>query len=164
LLLDYLYAYFNTDPTHARFLASCNLSIPRERFARLGGFDVSFPSAAAEDRDFCDRWLNEGGRIAFVPDVVVHHHHDLDLSRFWYQHAAYGRGAYRFHRQRADRGSGRIRVEPWRFYSGLVLHPFKIGARRPASLAALLLVSQVANVCGYLLEATSRIRLRQPPP
>src|SRR5437016_6865605 len=53
-LIDYLYSYYNADPDRARFLTSNNLTLAADRFRAIGGFDTTFPGAAAEDRDFCD--------------------------------------------------------------------------------------------------------------
>ncbi len=55
-LIDYLYEYYNPAKGKKAFFASNNIALPKSGFDSLGGFDVSFPLAAAEDRDFCDRW------------------------------------------------------------------------------------------------------------
>ena len=64
----------------------------------------------------------------------------------------YGCGAHHFHRTRATRGDGRIRVEPWKFYAGLLRHPFTIRHPQPYRLAALLFLSQAANALGFFCE------------
>ena len=48
-------AYYNADPLQARFFASNNMALPSERFHMIGGFDTTFPIAAGEDRELCDR-------------------------------------------------------------------------------------------------------------
>ena len=50
------------------FLPSANLALLRDRFEALGGFDESFPTAAAEDREFCARALGRGMRVVPVDD------------------------------------------------------------------------------------------------
>ncbi len=160
LLIDYLYDYFNRDPTDAQFLVSCNVAVPAHAYRELGGFDCAFPDAAAEDRDLCDRWRARGLRMAYVPEAVVYHRHALSLSGFWRQHMGYGRGAHRFHKARARRSNTQFKVEPLGFYSGLVVHPFKLRAPRPAHLSALLALSQVANVSGFLAEWLDELRRR----
>lgn len=55
-LIDYLYEYYNPAKGKVAFFASNNIAMSKSGFHNLGGFDVSFPLAAAEDRDFCDRW------------------------------------------------------------------------------------------------------------
>src|ERR1043166_3127835 len=60
ILIDYLYKYYNPAFNQACFLTSNNLAVPAAQFRALGGFDASFPLAAAEDRDFCDRWRHHG--------------------------------------------------------------------------------------------------------
>jgi GT2 family glycosyltransferase len=151
LLVDYLYEHFDgTSPARARFFTSNNLALARARFLELGGFDATFPRAAGEDRDLCDRWARHGWPMCLVPEAVVRHAHDMGLSGFWRQHYAYGAAAYHFHHLRARRAAERLRVEPASFYGRLLLHPFASGrgARAPR-VGSLLLLSEVANALGY---------------
>jgi GT2 family glycosyltransferase len=159
LLVTYLYAYYNTNPTQARFFNTSNLTAPADRFHTLGGFDPVFPRFA-EDRDLCDRWLLHGYQMVYAPEVVVDHAHHLTLRSFWLQHFCYGQGAYDFHRARARRRQARVKVEPLSFYLNLLLSPWRQphASPRPA-LAALLALSQVANVTGYF-SARARHTLR----
>lgn len=152
-LLAYLYSYYNSDVSGARFFASMNLAMPADRFRAIGGFDTSFPTAAAEDRELCDRWLHHGYQMTYAPQAIIYHTHRLTLRSFWRQHFHYGRGAFAFHRARARRGSDSIRVEPLSFYLDLLRYPFSHDGGRAALLAALLGLSQVANVVGFMWEA-----------
>lgn len=153
-LVSYLYEYYNSPERGARFLTSNNMAMPTELFLEVGGFHASFPRAAAEDRDLCDRWLEAGHAMGYVPDAVVRHAHALDWGRFWKQHFGYGRGAHGYHARRAERGKAPVRMEPLRFYAGLLAHPVRSGAGlRAPSLSALLALAQIANVLGYLAEA-----------
>src|SRR5262249_32663588 len=77
LLIDYLYGYYNADPDHAVFLTSNNLAIPTAAFHEVGGFDVGFEKAAAEDRELCDRWIAKGYPLIYAPEVIVGHNHEL---------------------------------------------------------------------------------------
>lgn len=150
LLIDYLYAYYNGDPCRARFFTSNNLALSAEGFRAVGLFDTSLTRAAGEDRDLCDRWLQQGNGMIFAPEAVVYHAHALTLARFWRQHYRYGQAAYYFHQKRARRGHGRIQLEPLKFYVRLLRYPFtqKRGIQA-AALAILLFLSQLANALGY---------------
>jgi GT2 family glycosyltransferase len=159
---ELVYAHFNARPDAARFLASNNLALPRDAFLELGGFDAERFPAASEDRDLCDRWLASGHALRYAPGAVVHHAHELDLAGFVRQHVAYGRGAARYQRARADRGTGRLRDDAsfhldaalWR--RTLALRP----ARRAAATALLLGVWQAANLLGYACERVSALKTR----
>jgi len=153
LLIDYLYSYYNADPYRARFLASSNLGMAADRFRAIGGFDTTFPRAAGEDREFCDRWLSQGFRIIYASEVIVHHAHPLTFRTFWRQHFWYGRGAFAFHRIRARRGLGRVKVEPVSFYRNLLRYPF-LHERgiKALLLGSLLIGAQVANAAGFFVE------------
>lgn len=52
-----------------------NMVLPRTDVLALGGFDERFgPDEAAEDNEFCYRWLKGGGRLRYEPVLVVLHH------------------------------------------------------------------------------------------
>jgi GT2 family glycosyltransferase len=156
-LLDYLYGYYNAVPEDARFFASNNIAIGKARFEELGGFDVTFPLAAGEDRDLCDRQRHLGGRLVSVPGAVVTHRHHLGPVGFLRQHFNYGRGARRFHEVRALRRGERLHVEPLQFYVDLLRHPFRASrGSRALALAFLTLLAQVANVAGFVRGAPGR--------
>lgn len=152
-LIEFLYEYYNVSETGGRFFITSNLAFPVAGFRAVGGFDVSFPLAAAEDRDICDRWREAGMTMVYCEDAVVEHAHALGLRSYCRQHFNYGRGAYHLHRARRRRGEPQIRVEPPHFYSRLVTFPLsRTAPARAAALSTLLLVSQVVYVSGYLLE------------
>jgi glycosyltransferase involved in cell wall biosynthesis len=151
ILIDYLVGYFNANFQSACFVTSNNIGIARRDFFEAGGFDNSFRNAAGEDREFGDRWKNLGRVVNFRPELVVEHAHELTLRRFWQQHFNYGRAAWSFHLSRLTRGSHVISLEPWTFYRDLVIYPFKQPqATRPLFLAALLILSQIANAFGFV--------------
>jgi GT2 family glycosyltransferase len=160
LLIEFLYEYFNVDESGGRFFITSNLALPTDSFHRIGGFDVTFPLAAAEDRDLCDRWREAGLAMVYCDDAIVHHEHALRLGSFCRQHFNYGRGAFHLHRARARRGETPLRVEPPKFYRRLVGYPFGRGqGSRAVPLSALMALSQGVYVSGYLSE---RIRSRAP--
>jgi GT2 family glycosyltransferase len=156
-IVDYLYDYYGDRSAPGRFFTSNNLIVPRGEFLEIGGFDEGFRLAGAEDRDFCERWRAEAMMLEYADDVVVHHAHSLGFTRFSRQHFNYGRGAFDLHRSRARRGQRSLRLEPGRFYFGLVAYP----VRRSPDLRGLLLGvlhwwSQVAYAAGYFYERLRR--------
>ena len=153
-IIDLVYAYYNSDPRRARFLASNNMALPAETFRALGGFTASFRTS--EDRDLCDRWLGAGYLLAFAPDAVVDHAHELTLRAFWRQHLGYGRGAFRFYRAHAQRSATDSTLGPG-FYVAMLrrlpgmLRGLPVG--RAVVLAGLLGMWQIANLVGFASEA-----------
>lgn len=153
ILIDYLYSYFNQSGQRSSFFASNNIALPAAQFQALGGFDTAFPLAAAEDREFCDRWLHHGYPMRYVPEVQIYHAHHLTLASFWRQHLNYGRGAFCFHQIRAKRQSQSIKVEPLSFYFNLLTYPLQYASNQSCLLlAGLFVLSQIANVTGFFLE------------
>ena len=155
LLVAYVEAYYAR--SRGSFFTSNNLALPAGPFRAIGGFDITFPRAGAEDRELCERWLNHGYRMVEAPEVVVHHTHSLALRTFWGQHFSYGRGAFRLHEIRVLHHQSGIRLEPPRFYLNLLRLPFSVErGHRALQLTALLLSSQVANAMGFAWEAVRR--------
>jgi GT2 family glycosyltransferase len=158
ILIDYLYEYYNckqtdSDQSTAQFFASNNFALPAEMFRSMNGFDTSFPLAAGEDREFCDRWLDQGYAMRYAPNVQIYHAHHLTLKCFWRQHFNYGRGAFCFHQARAQRKHKSIQIESFSFYTNLLAYPFLKSSPQYAILLSLLLfLSQVANVLGFFWE------------
>ncbi len=152
LLIDYLYDFYNQGSLGAKFFASNNLAFPRKAFLDSGGFDSRYRQAAAEDRELCDRWISQGRRFQYAPEALVSHAHPLALRTFWQQHFTYGRGAFSFHRTRAERGGGQVRVESPSFYLKMFTYPFKYANLSCAMyMSLLLMVTQVANASGYFV-------------
>lgn len=153
LLIDFLYRYHNANAADSRFLITSNLLVPRLSFLALGGFDISFPLAGGEDRDLCERWCESGQQMAYCPNAVILHAHDLRLASFWRQHYNYGTGAHHLHRARARRGNHGFRFESIRFYTQLLAEPFRSDiSLRAMRLSALMLLSQISYAVGYASE------------
>ncbi len=155
LLIDYLYDYYHVEMTGARFFTTNNMAMEADAFRTLGGFDGSFPLAAGEDREFCERWQRSGRPLVYAPDAHVLHAHELGLPGFVRQHFNYGRGADFLHRSRARaaRHLRRPRLEPFSFYVNLVRYP--LGRARlleAVALAALMCLSQASYGVGYALQ------------
>lgn len=154
LIVDIVYRHYNPDPGNSNFFASNNMAIPAERLREIGGFVDNFRTS--EDRELCDRWLFKGYKMMFAPEAVVHHAHKLSLMKYCKQHFHYGRGAYRFHRMRAKRGSGTM-LKEMKFHANLrnwILFPFSTSAhRRRFTLMGLLAVWQIMNTLGFFWEA-----------
>ena len=151
-LTDYLYKYFDPAKTKNAFFTSNNMAMPIANFKALNGFDVSFPLAAAEDRDLCDR-SNRVYPMVYVPTAKIEHFHKLNLISFWKQHFSYGRGAFNFYKTGFERSSQVTKVKQLSFYSQLLFYPFTENLTQPKILiSSLFFLSQIANVAGYFWE------------
>ena len=161
-LVAYLYGYFDGRPDRPRMFCSNNMAMSLKHFHELGGFDKCFFRAAAEDREFSDRWHHRGLALHYAPDATVHHWHAMNLGLFWRQHFNYGRGAHRFHRLRAPDQRGTVSPEPLSFYWHLMTYPLRESwGPRGWRQVVLMGVSQVANTLGCLAE---RYHLGKPLP
>lgn len=158
VLIDYLYKYYSVEGDRSSFFASNNIALPAERFRSLGGFDTSFPLAAGEDREFCDRWLYHGYPMLYAPEVQVYHAHSLTLTKFWRQHFNYGRGAFCFHQSRARRNVEQIKVEPLSFYFNLLTYPLsQTNPVQGSLISVLFFLSQLANITGFFWERSQSV-------
>lgn len=158
LIHDMAYAHHNSDGGDARFFATNNLAVSAEPLVRLGGFDPAF-RVASEDRDLCARWHESGRVLAYAPDAQVSHAHRLTFWRFCAQHFRYGRGAWRFHRTLRRRGRGRF-VRDLGFHARFLRRAASPLSTRDGhntvTVAALLVVWQVANLAGFAFEAIAQ--------
>ena len=151
-LIDYLYTYYS-DPRKEMFFASNNIAMAKQHYLAVGGFDTSFPLAAAEDRELCDRWQQKGLPMKYASDVMIRHAHHLSLESFWRQHFGYGRGAFCFHQVRAKRNNKPIRIEPFKFYKDLLAYPLsRKDVKSPWFVSILFFLSQVATTSGFFWE------------
>ena len=162
-LIDYLYSYYDSSNQSAAnqgtFFASNNIAMLRSRFLSIGGFDLSFPLAAAEDRNLCDCWGQAGYPMVYVPTATIRHAHSLTLKSFWRQHFGYGRGAFCFHKIRARRTEKAIKVEPLKFYTELLAYPLRQEElKAPFRISGLFFLSQVATTTGFFWERWSQQR------
>ena len=68
-----------------------NMVLPRQAVLDLGGFDERFgPEEAAEDNEFCYRWLKAKRALRYEPSLVVEHHDwrsPEDLERLYVRYA-----------------------------------------------------------------------------
>ena len=110
-------------------------------------FDTRYRFAGG-DRDWTLRLRKAGKRVAFVPDAVVRHRHDLTPAGFVRQQFAYGRGAYAFRRRHATP----LRHEGPSLYASLLARAWRAG---PA-VGLLVSASQVVTAAGYVVAAVAR--------
>jgi glycosyltransferase involved in cell wall biosynthesis len=149
LVIDVGYRQNNSGPPDRRWFTTNNLAVPAAGFRAVGGFDPSFRTS--EDRDFCSRWVQSGLRMSYEPGAVVEHAHPLSLASFLQLHFAYGRGAFRYHREQRRQGRP-VRVEP-SFYLALARAPLAEEDRsRRLALGGLLVLWHLVNTAGFASE------------
>lgn len=76
-----------------------NLSVRRDGFAAVGGFDEAFTGYGWEDIEFALRLRHAGGRIILEPAAAGVHHHPLDVETAARRQYHGGRGAVYFWRK-----------------------------------------------------------------
>lgn len=71
-----------------------NLSLPRQEFERVGGFDERLTFACYEDLEFARRVHSGGGvPVLYRPDCVVHHDHRITPDSYLARERLMGRAA-----------------------------------------------------------------------
>lgn len=94
-----------TGEVHGGALFPNNMAVPRAALLAAGGFDERFgPGEAAEDNEFCYRWLRGGGRLRYRPELVVWHHDWRSPEELERLYVAYARGQGFFYAKHLRRG------------------------------------------------------------
>jgi GT2 family glycosyltransferase len=150
MILEVLLGHYRPEPGGDYFFRSMNLAVGADELRAAGGFDPAF--GTAEDRELCDRWLQRGGSLVRVPAALVAHSSELTFRLFVVRHFRYGRGAYRFHRLRRERGSGRLHPGVLGFYAAVFARCFGPPLRRIGPRVALAATWQLSNAAGFLTE------------
>lgn len=146
---------FAADRSSVGFAPTSNLAFAVEVHRALA-FDETYPLAAGEDRDWCDRVVASGTHIAWEPRARVDHAPAPGWRGFWHQQRRYGRGARVYHRNRTA-GRGAV---PGRLHLRLL----RAGLAQGPRVGALVLVAQVATAVGYAAEARDQARSRSGAP
>lgn len=140
---------FDAATSSVGFAPTCNLGASSELLARLP-FDETYPLAAGEDRDWCDRVAGTGQLVAWVPAAAVAHEPALTVRSFWNQQVRYGQGAHRFRSGATDSRSR----PPVRFYAALVGRGFRGGVR----VGLLVVLAQFATAVGIVRASRGAVR------
>ena len=86
-----------------------NVVLPRDAVVAAGGFDERFgPEEAAEDNEFCYRWLKGGGRLVYEPELFVHHHDWRTPEELERLYVRYARGEGFFYAKHLRGGDLRV--------------------------------------------------------
>jgi len=158
IIVDLVYQHYNEDSSNSRFFASNNMVVSTTKFHEIGGFEPTLRTS--EDREFCDRWLQHDNRMNYNEKAVIFHRHSLGLKSFCHQHFNYGRGAFKYHRIRAERRSGNFRDDlSFHYKIGKWLeYPFKEKSFTDGvNIAAILMLWQVMNLGGFLFELADHV-------
>jgi GT2 family glycosyltransferase len=94
-----------TGETHGGALFPNNMVVDRDAVLAAGGFDERFgPAEAAEDNEFCYRWLRAGHALHYRPELLVWHHDWRTPEALDRLYVAYARGQGFFYAKHLRRG------------------------------------------------------------
>jgi GT2 family glycosyltransferase len=83
--------------------------LPRDAVLAIGAFDERFgPEEAAEDNEFCYRWLKGGGGLVYEPELVVEHHDWRSQNELERLYVRYARGEGFFYAKHLRAGDLRM--------------------------------------------------------
>ncbi len=98
-----------TGEAHGGALFPNNMALPRTPVLAVDGFDERFgPAEAAEDNEFCYRWLRSGGSLRYRPELVVWHHDWRTPAELEQLYVAYARGQGFFYAKHLRAGDTRM--------------------------------------------------------
>ncbi|MGH3003602.1 MAG: glycosyltransferase family 2 protein [Gaiellaceae bacterium] len=94
-----------TGAVHGGALFPNNMVCDRRAILATGGFDERFgPGEAAEDNEFCYRWLRAGRMLRYEPSLVVRHHDWRSPEQLERLYVRYARGQGFFYAKYLRRG------------------------------------------------------------
>jgi cellulose synthase/poly-beta-1,6-N-acetylglucosamine synthase-like glycosyltransferase len=137
---------------HVAFAPTMNLGCRRALLVDVP-FDDAFPTAAGEDRAWCDELGRRGIPIAFEGTAVVEHRPAPSFSSFVRQHSRYGGGSARL--RSASGTVGR----PRHFYRRLATRSLRAGPQA-ALLVATAQLAVAYGIAGGHVRALTRRRAR----
>jgi GT2 family glycosyltransferase len=156
LILEMVYAHYNSDPDHAKFFASMNLALSKRDLLAIGGFNPAFRTS--EDRELCHRWRHAGHRLVYEPNAEIGHARALGIRTFLRQHFNYGRGASNY-RQACKEYGKESTLSEGDFHLALPgLARRHLRGRRfttKTKLMAILCMWQLSNTAGFFKEQWS---------
>ncbi|HKZ87192.1 MAG TPA: glycosyltransferase [Anaerolineae bacterium] len=127
-----------------------NISFRRSVFQALGGFDESFPLAAAEDADLKIRLCLQGHCLLWLDSLIVEHRHAYTLGRFCRQHVTYGRGVVHLERKHRGRPTPRL-LATLRLVKRLAALPGMMHAAPRRELIWPRAIAQICDVWGQII-------------
>jgi cellulose synthase/poly-beta-1,6-N-acetylglucosamine synthase-like glycosyltransferase len=149
-VISYLYAEGLRRTGELPFVASNNLALEHEFFDAAGGFDASFPEAAAEDRDLSARCTAAGASLVYEPSALVRHAHPLGPRSLLRQYVAYGRGARRLRHRDAAHAAPGIRSPG--FYARMLSEPYhRHSPGQAVVVSSLIALTQIGTAIGYAI-------------
>ena len=144
-----------------------NCGVRRHAYEEVGGFDLSFRGAAAEETDLFWRLQLAGYPLGYAPDAVVAYRHRADLRSFLRQWRGYGRG--RAHLVARYQALGLLPEESWqdvvKTSLWLAAHTVDCVRGRARRVTYLRILAHVAGqVEGSRESGVLHIRRGGPPP
>ena len=88
------------------FLGSFNVAYRKSAFEEAGRFDEDFTAASGEDNDLAYRLADAGGRLRFVRNAVVDHHHPHRLVPYLRSQMRHGYWRMRMYAKHPQRSGG----------------------------------------------------------
>jgi GT2 family glycosyltransferase len=160
-LLSFIYDWADQKEEGFDFFATNNLACSKEYFEKIGGFDRTFPLAAAEDRDLGLRWKARDWPLVYRKDAVVGHSHELTLKKYWLQQVNYGKGASHLRTRNAERHAASVDFEGLSFYLAMQNYPFRRVKQDAMKRSALLVLSQIALAAGFLSDRIEKFNVKK---
>ena len=129
-------------------ITSCNFAAKKYIFEKYGYFDETFPLPGGEDPELSYRWVKQGIKIRYAPDVIVYHKPRTKLIEFIKWQIARGRTNYHF-KKKVGKVNSFIKLRLW---SSLNVLKASIFTSRILLVPALLCLSFFLQQYGYFIE------------
>jgi len=155
LYMDFLQKEIMRDQYgHLLLLISNNLAYHRDVFLKIGGFNESFPFAAAEDSELGSRLVGLGYQTATCPEALIWHDHKNTAVGYLRQQFRYGRGNFYFQTISGEPGYPAVERHQSSFIESMKkLLAFARSIEAPRLMKFLLIATPFAFKAGNLYES-----------
>jgi len=154
--LDFVCRFCADENDTPLLLPSNNSAYRRGPFEEVGGFDETFPLAAAEDYELGFRLVGRGFRQRLWPAARIWHHHPLTPSTYLKMQFRYGRGEVYLRRALKRYDHPKISKKRRKYYWRDLARHLR-SRKAPTSTWALVLASHIVYPAGHWREAAHEL-------
>src|SRR3990172_5304538 len=138
-IMNFFKKMVNDGSTVLPFLTSNNTVYSTAALKKVNGFDPSF-RLGAEERDLNLRLAEYGAKLIYDPQIVIEHHNDENVVKFFRHQFLAGKGSFLYYRNAKRRAGTVPTAAPKKVYFRLLVSPWSSFSFMRAAIVSVLIV------------------------